>query len=229
MTLVTSQNGYSVLTRSQVVPYLFGSNTLVYLRPGPAGWLLAHFGTWFDANIRDVDAGPLDDWGWADRPIRGAEVPSNHRSGTALDVDATKWPLSVAATAYLTVEEIARVHGQLAVYEGAIRWGADYTGRTDPMHFEIDEDEAFCSRIMAKLQSPSPTTTQEDDDMALLVQVAPGGDGRGGGYWIRDAAGYDWIGEIATVGELQRAGVRTIKVSQAEHLRWNEAQAVRGR
>ena len=97
---------------------------------------------WFHATIRPINTGVFDDWSYAERTVRGeSDVISNHASGTAGDVDATRWPLGSKATAYLTPAEIARVHAQLVTYEGCIRWGADYDcvarggvagARTDP-------------------------------------------------------------------------------------------------
>lgn len=132
------QNGWPVLSWDQTVLYQVGDTTKIRLAPGAPGELLAHFGRWFDKNIRDIDAGQLDDWGWAEaRNVRGGTDVSNHAGGYAIDLDATKWPLGSAAGKYLTSEEIARVNQQLRTYDGVIRWGANYSGRTDPMHFEI--------------------------------------------------------------------------------------------
>ncbi|TFV83169.1 M15 family metallopeptidase [Blastococcus sp. CT_GayMR16] len=169
--MVSSQNGFSANDRSQVETYLIGGKTKVALRKGAPGWLLQHLGNWFDANIRDIDPGILDDWGYAERPIRGGTELSNHASGTALDVDATKWPLGVEPTKYLTKDEIAKLKDHLTLYEGAIRWGGDYTGRKDPMHFEINRDEAFCARIQAKLlAAPGYTPPSEEDPFMALSQ-----------------------------------------------------------
>jgi hypothetical protein len=71
--------------------------------------------------------------------------------------------------------------------------------------------------IFAATAPPAPTIEEEDDDMALLVKVSPDGAGAGGGYFLRDGAGYDWISDIATVGSLQRAGVKQIEITQGEH------------
>ncbi|TFV91417.1 M15 family metallopeptidase [Blastococcus sp. CT_GayMR16] len=170
--MVSSQNGFSANDRSQVETYLIGGKTKVALRKGAPGWLLQHLGNWFDANIRDIDPGILDDWGYAERPIRGGTELSNHASGTALDVDATKWPLGVEPTKYLTKDEIAKLKAHLTLYEGAIRWGGDYTGRKDPMHFEIDRDEAFCARIQAKLlAAPGYTPPSEEDPFMALTEA----------------------------------------------------------
>jgi hypothetical protein len=152
-----SQNGWSANDRSVITSYLIGSRTRVSLRSGPAGEMLQHLGTWFDANIADVDNnynnGALDDWGYAERAIRGGVELSNHASGTALDVNATEWPLGVEPTVYLTQAQIARIRQQLLVYGGCIRWGGDYEGRKDPMHFEINRDVATVTARWALIKT----------------------------------------------------------------------------
>jgi HK97 family phage portal protein len=42
-----------------------------------------------------------DDWGYAERPIRGSTVVSNHASGTAIDLNATCWTLGQPASVNL--------------------------------------------------------------------------------------------------------------------------------
>ena len=159
--MAVSQNGYTANDRTVITSYTVSdSGRKMSLRKGSPGELLAHFIRWFDASVRDIDPGIMDDWSYAERPIRGGTQLSNHASGTAADVDATKWPLGVQPEAYLTAAEIAKVRQQLRLYEGCIRWGGDYAGRKDPMHFEIDRDQASCDRVWAKLQSQP-----EDDDM----------------------------------------------------------------
>lgn len=152
-----SQNGWSANDRSVITTFTIGDKTRVALRAGDAGYLLEHFADWFDKNIRDLDYnynnGGLDDWGYAEREIRGGTELSNHASGTAIDINATKWPLGSDESVYLTPAEIAKIRTQLKVYEGAIRWGGDYTGRQDPMHFEINADAATVARIAAKLRN----------------------------------------------------------------------------
>jgi hypothetical protein len=151
--MAVSQNGYSANDRSVIITYtVTASGRRMALRVGPPGEMLADFVRWFDENIRNIDTGLLDDWGYAERPIRGSETLSNHASGTAADVDATQWPLGVSETSYLTAAECAKVRAKLLEYEGCIRWGGDYTGRQDPMHFEINRDYFTVARVWAKIQ-----------------------------------------------------------------------------
>ena len=163
--MVVSQNGYSAndVTQTKVYTVTKDGRTM-RLRQGPAGEMLADFILWFDENIRDIDAGILDDWGYAERAIRGGVSLSNHASGTAGDVNATRWPLGSDASIYLTAAEIARINEKLKEYRGCIRWGQNYSGRKDPMHFEIDEDEATVAQVWDAVkaaranQGPSPIT-----------------------------------------------------------------------
>ena len=153
--MATCQNGWPAIpTADGTAVYQIGQTVKVRLAPGAPGELLAHFARWFDANVRDVDPGILDDWGWAYRNVSGSTDLSNHAGGYAIDLNATQWPLGSAASRYLTADEIARVHAQLALYEGTLRWGADYVGRTDPMHVEVIGSPADVERVWAKISAP---------------------------------------------------------------------------
>jgi hypothetical protein len=149
-----SQNGYTFgdISLTQLYTVTKDGRQMRFYRGAP-GEMLADFFLWFDENIRDIDAGILDDWSWAVRVIRDGEAGSNHGSGTAGDVNATKWPLGSEASVYLTADEIARVNTKLKEYRGCIRWGANYTGRKDPMHFEINADLATVIRVWADIQA----------------------------------------------------------------------------
>lgn len=155
----TSQNGFSAndraLVSSRLVP---GTQVRLTVRTGPAGDLLLQVAALFDARVQNIDnaRGALDDWGYAERPIRGTTtVLSNHASGTAIDLNATRWPLGSSPSINLSVEQIARVREIVAACGGAVRWGGDYVARKDPMHFEIADGttEAGCARALAALNA----------------------------------------------------------------------------
>jgi hypothetical protein len=155
MTAPTSQNGWPANDRSLVsrrtIP---GSATSVTVRIGPAGDLLLEVASLFDRLVQDIDPLPLDDWGYAERPIIGATTLSNHASGTAIDLNATRWPLGSPASVNLNQAQIDTVHQILAATGGVVRWGGDYTGRKDPMHFEINngQTEDSCAKALAALR-----------------------------------------------------------------------------
>lgn len=207
-----SQNGWSANDRSVIETYIVGRGMRVALRSGDAGYLLKHFTDWFDANIKDVDEnynnGELDDWGYAERPIRGGLALSNHASGTAIDINATEWPLGSEASVYLTQAEIDKVHKQLLVYEGCIRWGQDYVGRKDPMHFEINTGAAEVARVAAKLRQQLPPAPEGGDDEMMLIRNS-----KGTVAILTDFA--VWVPDAASNKGLLAAGLKTAQVSDA--------------
>ena len=81
----------------------------------------------------------------------GASALSNHSSGTAFDWNAPNHPLGKANT--FTVQQQATIRAICNVdCERAVRWGGDYTGRKDDMHFEVVVSEDVCRRVLAKLK-----------------------------------------------------------------------------
>jgi hypothetical protein len=134
-----SQNGWQVLptasdTTRWVIP---GTGRELNLAPGPAGFILVHLADWFHDRVERLDLGVWDEWGWAYRAIRGAETWSNHASGTAEDLNATRHPLGVAVADTFTATQVRRIRRRLRLYRGLIRWGGEYKFRPDGMHFEV--------------------------------------------------------------------------------------------
>jgi hypothetical protein len=167
-----SQNGYTANDPTLMKVYTIGDGRQVQLLKGAPGWLLAHFADWFDKHVEDIDQG-ADDWGYDSRTIRGdAATLSNHASGTALDLNATRHPLGERGT--FTAAQAAVIRAELARYDGAVRWGGDYATRPDEMHFEINAPLADVRRVVAKLKEddmPYTDWPQADKD-ALTSDVA---------------------------------------------------------
>jgi hypothetical protein len=89
----------------------------------------------FHETIEPIDKGTLDDWGYAFRMVRGStDKLSNHSSGTAIDLNATKHPLGKANT--FSPEDAAKCVALAAKY--GCKWGGTYKARKDDMHFEIN-------------------------------------------------------------------------------------------
>ncbi|MBM7771986.1 peptidoglycan hydrolase-like protein with peptidoglycan-binding domain [Actinokineospora baliensis] len=156
-----SQNGWPVdpPRSSRLVP---GTNVRVTVANGPAGDVLLHVLSQFDRRVEDLDLastrGELDDWGYASRPIRGGTATSNHSSATAVDANATRHPLGVRGT--FNAAQVAEIHRILNEVEHVVRWGGDYVGRPDEMHFEINASYEHVARVAARLaggSSPSPS------------------------------------------------------------------------
>jgi hypothetical protein len=151
--MATSQNGYIANDRSKVSSrFVPGTTRKLTVRNGPAGDLLLWVASQFDARVEDIEQGVLDDWGYAERTIRGDSTTlSNHASGTAIDLNATAHPLGTAPSANYSASEVAQIRAVVARTEGCVRWGGDYTGRKDGMHFEIVASEQRCAAMLAKL------------------------------------------------------------------------------
>jgi hypothetical protein len=152
-----SQNGWPALPSNSphlhtwVIPATSGDSR-IRLRDGSAGFLLAVFALWFAEVVQPLSGKVLDDWGYADRLVRGSSsVISNHGSGTAMDLNATQHPLGKGGTFSLVLA--ARIRLRLRLFRGTLRWGGDYrNGRPDEMHVEIDAPlaavEAVAQRLM---------------------------------------------------------------------------------
>lgn len=163
--MVASQNGWrandpSVIS-SQLIP---GTSIKLRVRNDAPGQLLVQVAQAFDRTVEDID-GPLDDWGYAERNVRGSSDVSNHASGTAIDLNATRHPLGKVGT--FSTAQVASIHRIIGVTRNVVRWGGDYSGRKDEMHFEINDgqDLASCQRALNDLKvfnsgaptAPAPT------------------------------------------------------------------------
>ena len=133
--MATSQNGWAVLDndttgrlprlRKWIIPDAGGRHLI--LRDASAGFLLVHMATWFDARIERLDMGQWDEWGYAVRPIRGQTSGySNHASGTAMDLNATRHPRGVATRKTFTTGQITAINKRLPVYQGTLAWGGNW-------------------------------------------------------------------------------------------------------
>jgi hypothetical protein len=110
--------------------------------------LLVGFAAEFHQLIEPIDEGGLDDWGYCFRQVRGDALNlSNHSSGTAIDLNATKHPLGKVGT--FPIEKVPMIRA-LAKKYGLI-WGGDYRNRKDEMHFEIALTPAKAAALIEKL------------------------------------------------------------------------------
>ncbi|WP_414936610.1 M15 family metallopeptidase [Amycolatopsis sp. cmx-11-51] len=172
--MAVSQNGWPVdpARRARTIP---GSSVRLTVADGPAGDVLMYVANQFDKRVEDIDLkssrGELDDWGYANRPIRGGTSTSNHASATAVDFNATRHPLGARNT--FTPAQRAEIHRILAEVDNVVRWGGDYTGRADEMHFEINATHARVAAVAARLSTNPPPATKgrilmTEDNMPTL-------------------------------------------------------------
>lgn len=221
-----SQNGYPAnrrdLVSSRFVP---GTGVRLTVRNGPAGDLLLEVAGLFDRLVQDLDGGVVDDWGYAERPIRGSAVLSNHASGTAIDLNATRWALGSSPSVNLNPGQIDTVRRIVGATGGVVRWGGDYTGRKDPMHFEINDNrsEADCARALDQLRAAFGAATRkaggprEEDPMAI-IPIRVDDAGRFHETAMVEAGGTSGFGERAAITMGSTWGWTSVAVTALNHL-----------
>ena len=136
MTVELSQNGWAVIPaygdpRLETLPQVMGSKNVL---GGPVHDLFARLATLYQERVEPIAR--EDSWGYSPRPITGnSKVWSNHASGTAVDFNASKYPMY---RAHMSEAKIARCRALVAHFEGLLRWGGDYPRQSiDQMHWEI--------------------------------------------------------------------------------------------
>ena len=110
----------------------------------------------------------LDDWSWAVRTVRGSTtVISNHASGTAVDLNATRHARGVTGT--FTRKQVAAIRRILADLR-VIRWGGDFTTVADEMHAEINGSLAEVAEAAERIIA----ARAQEDDMQLTDRFVLG-------------------------------------------------------
>lgn len=180
--MAVSQNSWPVdpPRSSRLVP---GTSVKLNVANGPAGDILLWVAGQFHHRVENIEGPVMDDWGYANRPVRGSTSTSNHASATAIDLNSPKHPLGVRgtfnATQAATIRQILREAG------GVVRWGGDYSGRVDEMHFEINANAAAVSAAYSRLQgsranpTPAPAPTPSGDDDMQISELYDWRDGKG--------------------------------------------------
>jgi len=110
--------------------------------------LIAGFCAEFHELIEPIDEGSLDDWGYCFRMVRGStDNLSNHSSGTAVDLNATKHALGKKGT--FPNEKVPMIRALAKKY--GMLWGGDFRHRSDEMHFEIAVTPAKAAALIGSL------------------------------------------------------------------------------
>jgi len=111
--------------------------------------LIAGFCAEFHELIEPIDEGSLDDWGYAFRNIRNSpDKLSNHASGTAVDLNATKHPLGKVGT--FPPEKVPMIKALAKKY--SLTWGgSENWKRRDEMHFEVAIPPSKIAGALAKI------------------------------------------------------------------------------
>ena len=133
----TSQNGWPAGSSSAVPlsPLAVGAATFpAGVRRGDVHVVLGYVARRFDREVEALVKGWC--WGHSYRAISGSTTLSNHSSGTAIDLNAPRHPLGRSGT--FTATQRSHIRSILDACNGVVRWGGDYSGRKDEMHFEIN-------------------------------------------------------------------------------------------
>lgn len=163
-----SENGWRMCDRNEcvvanVLPY---TNTAP-VRSGDAATILNAWLLWYHHNVEPLTS-PV--WGWSATNDVGN---SNHLSGTALDINAPKYPWG---SRVMPADRIAKVRRGLALFEGTVFWGADWN-RADEMHYQLGYGEgdsrirAFANRLNAGhlgIYGEAPTSPEQDGFLMAL-------------------------------------------------------------
>lgn len=122
--------------------------------------LFAELVRWLTAERRKTGAPPLTSaGGYIKRRVRGGLSWSNHSWGLAADFNPDTNPMQMRLKTDMPPGTSAKAKSL------GMRWGGDYVGRKDPMHFEVVASPAEVARIVERLTKPKPAPISEDDDM----------------------------------------------------------------
>lgn len=130
-------------------------------------------------------------WGYDYRPnVNNPTQLSNHASATAIDWNAPNHPNGARGT--FTSAQVAVIRQILAEVGNSVRWGGDYSGTPDEMHFEINVNASTLAGVAAKINggitptppnpgpSPIPPGTWNEDESDMIV----GQDQKTGRIWL---------------------------------------------
>lgn len=133
----TSQNGWPAGSTSAIPVSGLSVGAATFpagVRSGEVRIVLGYVARRFDNEVEALVSGWC--WGHSYRVMSGSTSLSNHASGTAIDVNAPRHPLGASGTFSST--QRSHIRSILNACDGVVRWGGDYSGRKDEMHFEIN-------------------------------------------------------------------------------------------
>jgi hypothetical protein len=164
--MTTSQNGWlasdnkAAIGITDFTPY--GVKFPNGVKGGDVATVLGWVAHQFHNTVEKMDAGEC--WGYYYKQIQGSKTLSNHASGTAIDFNAPNHSMGKSGT--FNARQRAAIRAILHACEGVVRWGGDYNGRKDEMHFEIVGNAAAVKRVASKFratQAPSSVPQLEVD------------------------------------------------------------------
>lgn len=152
------------------------------VKSGDVATVLQYVAEQFHARVEPLRVGWC--WGWNYREIRGATSISNHASGTAIDCNAPLHNLGDKGT--FSKKQVDAIHTILMEVGYVVRWGGDYSGRVDEMHFEINASAASVKSVAARLRS-IPDKMKNRRDNVIYIECETEGPGKGVSIALLDA------------------------------------------
>jgi len=114
----------------------------------------------FHAEVDPITGGVMDEWSYNYRKGRATNALSCHASATAVDLDATQFPMG---RTNMTPKQVTAVRRILAATHKQFRWGGDFNrGYEDEMHFEL-----------VKGTTPSTVAASDSQDGPALRRPSP--------------------------------------------------------
>lgn len=168
--MADSQNGWPVdrsgalQDRSAVAGVTFPNG----VRRGDVATVLFYVARRFHAEVEPLGRGWC--WGWYVKNIEGSGAVSNHASGTAIDLNAPLHPIGVRNT--FSAAKRARIRAILNDCDGVVRWGGDYVGRPDDMHFEIVKGSAAVGTLARKIRALDAPKPPAEEPMSSAEEIA---------------------------------------------------------
>ncbi|MFW0790097.1 M15 family metallopeptidase [Gordonia sp. CPCC 205333] len=164
-----SENGWRMVNRDSCIVIDDGEiakqMATAPIRAGTAALVLGAWARWYHEHVEPI-IGPV--WGWS---ATNDVSDSNHLSGTALDINAPKYPWGART---MPAQRIAKVRNGLREFEGLVFWGADWD-RADEMHYQIngtaDQLAAFARR---RIRDGQLIGKEEDATMADIEKFIEG-------------------------------------------------------
>lgn len=147
-------------------------------------------------------------WGYNCRKITGGSGYSLHSYGIALDINSRANPYGPRLVTDMPREMVdsikaIRTTAGLPVW----RWGGEFSGSKDAMHFEIVASPAELARGIAGVHSPSVDPEEDEEDMILFLRKNDGGPdlflplGNGKAAKITDWAGPQGVEDLIKAGK----------------------------
>jgi len=153
--MTISQNGWTASSDRAsigVKNYLVDGCHAYFAVATAAAPLLIAFAEYFNAHIEPLDGHVWDEWGYNYKAIPNSTILSNHASGTAIDLNATKHNWGTANT--FTIEQSKLIRAECSRL--GLRWGGDYKTKIDEMHVEVNITAQAAHALIGKLALPMP-------------------------------------------------------------------------